>query len=212
MWRDLAELLNQTYGDQRIALMLIDSGFRPGDKFRTPDHRVYEFARANGARMRATKGHDRMDKPLYPAQIDITVRGRPVPGGLKLWHLDSDHFKSWVQERLDWPADQPGAWHISEDASDDYCQQLTAEARMVKPSGQVTWIRVRRDNHYLDCEAMNVAAAYMLELHARRAPAPPVSTAAAQSEQSTQLRPPPRVGRSKYLQGLQRDGANKLGW
>ena len=39
---------------------------------------------------------------------------------------------------------------------------------MVKPSGQATWIRVRRENHYLDCEALNVAAAYMLGLHAYR--------------------------------------------
>ena len=159
VWLDLAELLEAVYGERRIALMLVDSGFRPGDKFRTPDHRVYEFARTHRARVRATKGHDRQDKPIAASKIDITYRGRPLKAGLHLWHLDSDHFKSWVLQRLDWPADAPGTWHISEDATDDYCQQLTAEARMVKPSGQATWIRVRRDNHYLDCEALNVAFA-----------------------------------------------------
>ena len=114
-------------------------------------------------------------------------------------------------QRLDWPADAPGTRHISEDATDDYCQQLTAEARMVKPSGQATWIRVRRDNHYLDCEALNVAAAYMLNLHAHRAIPVPVAAAegeeAAAPAQPTQLTPParPRVIRSAWMQRLKND-------
>ncbi len=202
VWADLAGLLDTIYGDRRIALMLIDSGFRPGDRFRTPDHRVYEFARQHRTRARATKGHDRQDKPVYASKIDINLRGRPLPSGLQLWHLDSDHFKSWVLERLDWPADAPGAWHISQDATNDYCQQLTAEARLVKPSGQATWIRVRRDNHFLDCEALNVAAAYMLGLNSNRpVPAPTPEPVPEQDRPMEQLMPPrPRVVRSNYIQ------------
>ncbi len=28
----------------------------------------------------------------------------------------------------------------------------------------MVWIKVRKDNHYLDCEALNVAAAYQLQV------------------------------------------------
>jgi phage terminase large subunit GpA-like protein len=148
--------------------MAVDSGYRPGDKWKRPDHMVYAFARQYAGRVIATKGHDSQSKPLAPSMIDVTVRGRLVKNGLQLWHVDSDYFKSWVHARLQWPADQPGAWHVPQDVTDDYCQQVTAEARVPKPSGRVVWVRIRKDNHHLDCEALNVVAAHSLGVHRLR--------------------------------------------
>ena len=45
------------------------------------------------------------------------------------------------------------------------CKQIVAEARVAKPSGRVTWVRVSKDNYYLDCEALNAAAAHLLAVH-----------------------------------------------
>lgn len=165
VWQDLADLLDRDIGGHRIRLMLIDSGYRPGDKFQRPDHAIYAFARSRPDRVRATKGHAKQDKPIRAATIDITVRGKPFKRGLQLWHLDSDYLKGWVMQRLAWPQGEPGAWHLSADATDDYCRQLVAEQRIVKPSGGVYWARIRRENHFLDCEALNVAGAMMLQVH-----------------------------------------------
>jgi len=195
IWGDLGALLDADLGGHRIKLMLVDSGYKPGERWRTPDHKVYEFTRLHADRVRACKGHDRQSKPIQAADVDITFRGRLIKNGLKLWHLDSDYFKSWVVQRFDWPADQPGGWHVPCDATDDYFAQLTAEVRTVKASGAVVWQQLRRDNHFLDCEALATAAAQMLGTHLLKpppepgAPAPPVAG-----------RPPGPI-RSKYISG-----------
>lgn len=168
VWQQLQGLLERGYEGKRIRRMAIDAGYRPGDKWKRPDHMVYTFARVNQARVIATKGHDAQSRPLAPSLIDVTIRGRLVKNGLQLWHLDTDYFKSWVHTRLQWPVTQPGAWHVPADVTDDYCQQVTAEARVPKPSGRVAWVQIRKDNHYLDCEALNVAAAHSLGIHRLR--------------------------------------------
>jgi hypothetical protein len=49
----------------------------------------------------------------------------------------------------------------------DYCEQVVAESRVVTASGAVSWVELRKANHYLDCEAGNTAVAHSLGLHRR---------------------------------------------
>ena len=84
--------------------------------------------------------------------------------GLDLVRLDTDHWKSWVHERLRWPEDHVGGWHIFRGVDDDYCHQLVSEARLKKPSGKVEWVQRSRDNHFFDAEAMQAAAGYLLNV------------------------------------------------
>lgn len=165
VWQELKALLAAGTGGRMIDMMLVDSGFRPGKPIVHPTNKVYEFCRANRGRVRATKGRAKMDRPFKMSRIDITLAGKMLRSGLELWHLDTDYFKSWVQMRLDMPDDQPGKWHMSKDATDEYFRAMVSEARVVKPSGAVTWVKVFAENHLLDCESMNVAAAHMLGLH-----------------------------------------------
>lgn len=171
VWSELAAFKEREFGPRnlRIMRMGVDSGYRPGQKFRRPDNQIYAFCRRLRGWAVATKGHDSQEKPVRPSLIDVTFRGKTIKNGLQLWHLDSDYFKSWVQSRFDWPLDQPGQWRVPTDVTDDYCKQVTAEARTVKPSGQAVWIRVRKENHFLDCEAGNVSMAHVLGLHRKRA-------------------------------------------
>jgi phage terminase large subunit GpA-like protein len=171
VWMQLGEFLERPYDGKPIQRMGIDSGYRPGDKWRRPENMVYDFCMRYPGRVLATKGRDRMDKPLYPSLIDVTWRGKTYTKGLQLWHLNSDYFKQLVYTRLTYPEGQKGRFWVPEDVSDDYCQQLTAEARVIKPSGLAVWVRVRKENHYLDTEAINFAMAYSLGLHRRRTPA-----------------------------------------
>lgn len=172
VWEQLGALLERSWGETEdkaglvIRRMGIDSGYRPGDKWRRPDNLIYDFC-LRYRKAVPTKGRDRLNKPLQPSLIDVTHRGQTYKKGLQLWHLDSDYFKSWVHSRLVWPEDQPGRFWVPSDISEDYCLQLTAEARVPKPSGLATWVKIRNENHFLDCEAINVAIAQSLGFHRR---------------------------------------------
>lgn len=159
-WQSADELLQTDYDGRAIRLALVDSGYRP-------DH-VYAFARRHPGVVRATKGWESRSKPVSDSYIDITVGGKTLKKGLQLWHIDAGYFKDWVHGRLAWPSDAPGAWHLPSDASEDYCRQIVAESRISLPSGRRVWKRHERDNHYLDCEAMQAAGAHMLQIHRMR--------------------------------------------
>jgi phage terminase large subunit GpA-like protein len=207
VWAELAEFRLREFGRKklRIRRLGVDSGYRPGEKWRRPDNQIYAFCRRFRGWALATKGQDRLPKPLRPALIDVTLKGQTYKQGLQLWHLDTDFFKSWVHSRLEWPAAQPGGWWVPEDVSDDYCQQLTAEARTVKPTGQAVWIRIRRENHFLDCEAGNVAMAYSLGLHRVRRKKPNADEAVATSEtKSRDVSPPSSEAEKRTVRRPQR--------
>lgn len=170
VWDDLWSLIVAGIGGRMIDLTLVDSGYRPGKPIILPLNMIYEFVRKHPRQVRATKGRATLDRPYKRSLIDVNTRGKVIKNGLELWHLDTDYFKSWVHLRLDIDEedDQNGRFHISEDADEVYCRALVSEARVVKPSGQVTWVVLHRENHYLDCESMNVAAAHMLGVHRLR--------------------------------------------
>jgi phage terminase large subunit GpA-like protein len=160
VWSRLANLLAERWGDDlAIRAMMVDSGFR-ADK-------VYAFARRY-AQVRATKGHDTLSAPVKASKVDVTVRGQLQRAGLQLWHVDAGYFKSWVHARIDWPADQPGAWLLPNDVSEEYCKQLVAESLIQLPNGARVWKKTSPDNHYLDAEVLATAGAHILQLHRER--------------------------------------------
>lgn len=165
VWTDLANALLATYGGMHVRLALIDSGFR-GDNARDdegpPTNVAYEFCRRFPRFAKPTKGYDRLAAPVMRGRGKFTIPGRSTPATLDLVRLDSDFWKSRLHERLAWPVDQAGGFHLSADATDDYCKQLVSEVRKVTPSGRPQWVRVSRRNHFLDVEAMNEAAGHML--------------------------------------------------
>jgi phage terminase large subunit GpA-like protein len=171
VWIELAKQFDRDFAGRRIRAMLVDSGNRTGDKERN-DNQIYLFCRRFRGRAYATKGRDKLDKPFYASKIDVSYRGKIIKNGLDLWHLDTDYFKSWLYARLEWPHGAPGAWRLSKDADDDYCKQIVSEVRIVGPRGKVEWKKIRTDNHFLDVEAMNVAAAHILGVHTGETPLP----------------------------------------
>lgn len=182
VWEQLAAFRDREFGNGlRIKRLGIDSGYRPGDKWRRPDNQIYAFCRRFRGWAVATKGHQKQEKPLRPSWIDVTLGGKTFKGGLQLWHLDSDYFKSWVHGRLEWPEKQMGGWYVPTNVTDEYCEQITGETRIVRPSGQVLWVRLRA-NHFLDCEAGNVAMAQVIGLHRRRARGHPPSLPAPEQD------------------------------
>jgi phage terminase large subunit GpA-like protein len=165
VWNDLALMLTQPVCGLPIRLVFIDSGFRPGKPDELPLNRIYDFCRRFPRLVRPTKGSSKpLRTPLVVSKIEVTTAGKAAKYGLDLVRLDTDHWKSWVHERVRWPQDQPGAWNLPIDIDDDYCLQIVSEARLRKPSGGAIWVRKSRENHFLDCEAMQAAAAFMLNV------------------------------------------------
>lgn len=174
-WDQLQLLIAEGVGGRLFDLTLVDSGFRPGKPFLFPTNMVYEFCRRNKhLNVRATKGRLTLDKPFKMSRIDINHRGKVLKNGLELWHLDTDYFKRWVQNHVYVPDGESEdgeiikteqLFHFGRDATDDYCRAMFSEVRTILPSGVIKWVRVHKENHFLDCEAMNAAGAHMLAVH-----------------------------------------------
>ncbi|UPT91111.1 phage terminase large subunit family protein [Bradyrhizobium barranii subsp. apii] len=166
IWAALGDLVTQPIDGLPIRLTFIDSGFRPGKTDTLPLNRVYEFCRRFMRRVRPTKGSSSpMRTPLIFSKLEVSRKdGRAAKYGLELVRLDTDHWKSWVHERLRWPEDHIGGWHVFKGIDDDYCHQLVSEARLKQPTGRVEWVQRSRDNHFFDCEAMQAAAGYLLNV------------------------------------------------
>lgn len=162
VWADLVDYLHEPIGEMYVRRVFIDSGFRPGKKDVIPEHKVYEFCRQYARVCYACKGFDRRDSPLTVKHIDVTPSGKAQKYGLDLVRLDSDFMKSWVHQRIRWPMETAGGWHVAQDVTEDYCRQVVSESRVKKASGGHIWIPRSRENHALDAEALAYAAAYML--------------------------------------------------
>lgn len=163
-WEQLETLLNREFGGMRVHAMAIDSGFN------TPA--VDKFARRFKSRVYATVGRDNRAKAWSPIPQDEDSTGKRLKFGYTRWTLDHGYFKGWVHDRLDWPQDQIGAWHIPEDYNDDYCKQIVAEARLRLPGGREKWIQLKRDNHFLDCEYLQVFLAQVKRVQDLKEPKP----------------------------------------
>jgi phage terminase large subunit GpA-like protein len=171
VWEAVGDYLTHNVCGMPIRAAFIDSGFRPGKRENLPVNKVYDFCRRYQRFVRPTKGASTpMQVPLkVNRNFEVTVRGTGKKFGLELVRLDTDYFKQWVHERLLWPNDELGSWHLPEDVTDEYMKQIVSESRSRLPSGKVVWVVHSPDNHYLDCEAMQAAAAHLLNF-ARLAP------------------------------------------
>ena len=162
VWLELSELLRRTFDGLPVKYAFVDSGFRPGKKVALPVNQVYEFCRRHRTFVFPSKGASAaMVKPLIVSDIDVEPDGRADTYGLDLVRLDAGYWKGFVQERLRWPSDQPGAFHIHESVDPDYCRQLVSEAPVRKDGGGWIWVQRSRDNHFLDAEALAAAAGFL---------------------------------------------------
>lgn len=193
VWDNLALVLQRPIGDLVIRRAFVDSGFRPGKPENVPTNKVYEFCRRFPRLVYPTKGRAIQDKPLIVSKHEVNQRGQAKKYGLDVVLLDTDHFKSWVHERIRWHPEAPGAWLLPEDTSDDFCKQIVSEARVRAPNGKPAWVQLSRNNHFLDCEAMQGALAHMLSVHLIRPdaalPATAVTVEEIDDDEAPRVRP-----------------------
>lgn len=163
VWNDLSNFMLTPIAGMHIEKIGIDSGFRPDKPDGVNEHKVYEFCRRYPWLCVPMKGKDFQNPPYRVSKIEVKPDGKKALYSINLVWLSTDFFKSLVMSRLRIPMDQPGAFYVDQDTDEDYCKQITSEARLVL-EGKPKWIRRSRNNHFLDCESMAAALGYSLNV------------------------------------------------
>lgn len=171
VWSQLDELLDEQFEHESGQLlpllrMAVDTGYAT--------NQVYAWCRTRGPRAIAVDGREKGSTPVgTPSPVDVTVGGKKISNGLRIWPVATGLLKSelygWLQlekptdEELEQGADfPPGYCHFPKYA-EDYFKQLTSERlvrRLVKGWPKLEWHKdpgVR--NEVLDCRVYARAAA-----------------------------------------------------
>lgn len=169
-WQRADELLETRYRHAGGQMMGIEATFVDSGGAHTQD--VYTFAYSRRRRnVFAIKGASKPNRPVLsakPTLVDINWRGKVERQGAQLWYIGTDTAKDYLAAR--WKrASGPGAVHFSQDLTEDYYKQLTAEYRTsgYKRGRKTSWWEKKAAdrNEALDLMVYNLAAAHFLGLH-----------------------------------------------
>lgn len=196
------ELLARTYASDdgalyTIAKLAIDSGYRT--------QMVYNWARRHPlSRVIAVKG-DANTRALVgaPSPVEITVRGKKLRRGYKIWpvgvNVAKDELYGWLGLAIGEDGTVPAGYCHFPEYDEDFFKQLTAE-HLVTTTNKRThrtkmeWqVLPNRQNHHLDTRVYARAAVSVLGIDklggkkpkARPRPAPAQSAESAETPQST---------------------------
>jgi len=209
-WKALDELLARSWlreDGQAMGILItgVDAGYNT--------QVVYNWCRRHPmTRVIACKGVPTARVLIgTPSKVDVTVRGKKLARGYRVWPIGVNVVKSelyaWL--RLELPTDEsedqeiPGGYCHFPEYGEEFFKQLTAEhlVPVVKKTGFTTleWqIIPGRENHFLDCRVYARAAASLAGLDrsppkgGRRPPPPPKASppAAATPQPPPAARPP----------------------
>ena len=118
-----------------------------------------------------------LSQPYTPAPQEYfpDAKGNKIriPGGLNLWRCDTTFFKSDLAHKLAIAPDDPGAFHLHDNAGgilEQYAREMCAE---VWDDEKQAWTNPHgKPNHYWDCETMALALAFILNIRHRQRPEP----------------------------------------
>jgi terminase, large subunit len=121
----------------------------PGEATQT--EQVYEWLRRAGqGRIFGVKGASRPlagGKKMMHSIIDrMPGKGRPIPGGIRLWNLDTNALKDAFWSRV-----ESGRVHLHADTKEIFASHLASEAKERDKHGRTVWVQQgRQANHLLD--------------------------------------------------------------
>jgi phage terminase large subunit GpA-like protein len=136
-------------------------GSKYDDDDMTMTERAYLWIRLHGAgRIVGTKGmsSNRTGYKIRITKIDKTPKGKPLPGGVILYNLDTSRFKDAIHMRLALEEGQPGRLTFHADTRTDIFSHISAEEKIQAKRGQYEWI-ARGANHLFDCLVIAFALA-----------------------------------------------------
>jgi phage terminase large subunit GpA-like protein len=171
VWRDLERLLQTPFdcesgGAMSITRLAVDTGYET--------QTVYSWARRQGPRLvMPIKGSDTATVPVGAASpVDLTVAGKKLRRGLKIWPLGVALLKrqvySWLRMSVDDGGACPPGWCHFPQYDDEFFKMLTAEELVKRTNragyAKLEWAKMRARNEALDCRVYALAAALALGL------------------------------------------------
>lgn len=136
---------------------------------------VYRWAVRHRGRVFPWQGVRSMAQPYAPSHQEYfpDAKGNKIkiPGGLMLYRCDVTFFKSDLAFKLGIHPDDPGAFHLHANDGgqlEQYAKELCAEVWDDEKQG---WENpANKPNHFWDCEVMQRAFAFILNVRHRRRP------------------------------------------
>ncbi|MBW1799373.1 MAG: phage terminase large subunit family protein [Deltaproteobacteria bacterium] len=136
-------------------------GSESGEEDKTATEEVYAWLRDHGQGVAfGVKGSSaKMSTRVRQTIIDKMPgrKGKPIPGGLIVWIIDTAEFKETIHYRLGIEDEGPQYFYLNSETGQDYARQITAEEKRYE-KGKLIWHK-KRANHYLDCEVYAAACA-----------------------------------------------------
>jgi len=86
-------------------------------------------------------------------------KGAMIPGGLLLIEINTDAMKDVMWFHLRVEEGKPGRFTLNNETKTDYLKHLLAEDLRLQKDGKWEWVRIRKDNHLLDCTVIAFAMA-----------------------------------------------------
>lgn len=140
-----------------VNLSLIDSGYQPDD--------TYDFCINNSDWALPCKGSSNPMRDRYKISKVDKVNSKAY--GMQLVLVDGGQYKDSITARMR-RENGTGSWMVYKGCDEEYAQQVTSEHKILTKdkSGKtrLQWVRKKShgDNHYLDCEVYDMAAAEIL--------------------------------------------------
>ena len=132
---------------------------------------VYRWAVRHRGRVFPWQGVRSMAQPYTPSHQEYFPDAKGIPGGLMLYRCDVTFFKSDLAFKLGIHPDDPGAFHLHANDGgqlEQYAKELCAEVWDDEKQG---WENpANKPNHFWDCEVMQRAFAFILNVRHRRRP------------------------------------------
>ena len=168
LWNALTEYRQRMWehpGGYQIGIlrMAVDTGYETNE--------VYQWVRQQSdPSVFAIKGRDALGGPVLgqPNAVDVTLNGRPLKRGLKLWPVDVSKLKHELYGRLNLPRPVegesfPSGWIHLPEIDEEACKQLVAEQIFTttkKGYKRTEWQKIRPRNERMDCWVYARAAAH----------------------------------------------------
>ena len=80
--------------------------------------------------------------------------GKPLPGGLILWEINTWAVKDKIQFHLTIEEDKSGRFTFHSGTDRVFIEHLLSEEKRLQKDGSWDWVQVRKQNHLLDCTAI----------------------------------------------------------
>jgi hypothetical protein len=140
-------------------LVFEDSGYFPDGAYTDCVRYGWTALKGSGENYFTVERNAKRVRRMWSNVSSVLHNGKMID----LYHWASDPIKDVLGKLR---AGQGAKWEVADDAGEEYERQLNGDVKkelINKKTGRSEWRWVRRhENHYWDCEAMQVAAALML--------------------------------------------------